>query len=213
MLSLTALLTACNADHAQMPEPPPPQEAAQFEIKISQPEKGSPRGEALVALEQATDFVLYSLRPEDPMFAPDSRFDYGTPAYEADVKPKVDAFKNAQAINCKRTGCLYGNPVLGMTAIKLPGERELLRDTLARSLGKVPNYGMACAAQYRHAISFSSGGKRYEILLCYGCGQIGIGQDGKLLLGSDQAYDMGSEAKLDAILKTAGIELAPKPDH
>ena len=147
------------------------------------------------------------------MLAPDSKFDYGTPAYEADVKPKVDAFKKLQAADCKRTGCLYGNSVLGMAEVDASSERELLRDTLARALGKVPNYGMACVAQYRHAIAFSSGGKRYEILLCYGCGQIGIAQDGKLLLGSDQAYDMGSEAKLDAILKTAGIELAPKPDH
>ena len=73
----------------------------------------------------------------------------------------------------------------------------------------MPDYGTACVPEYRHAVEFVSDGVQYQVLLCYGCGQVAVGVDGKFG-GDGQTYDMGEEADLDGILTKAGIRQAPK---
>jgi hypothetical protein len=65
----------------------------------------------------------------------------------------------------------------------------------------------ACVPEYRHAIGFVSDGKRYEVLLCYQCGQIMIAVDG-VQREDGQAASMGDLEALHAIFRRAGIPLA-----
>lgn len=180
-----------------------------YEIVLSRPDPGSERARAFRDLGQASRFVLYSLHPETPLFAPESTHAYGTPEYEAEVSAKVEAERRRRAADCLRTGCIGRNPVLGKVTVDAEADRRVLRDILARSLGKVPSYESACIAEYRHAIAFVADGRNYQVLLCYGCGQVAVGVDGEFDR-DEQTYDMGNEADLDAILRKAHIRLAPK---
>jgi hypothetical protein len=65
---------------------------------------------------------------------------------------------------------------------------------------------------YRHAIEFMANDRKFQVLLCYGCGQVAVAIDGERG-PDDQAYEMGNESDLDAILRRANIPLAPKSDH
>lgn len=83
-----------------------------------------------------------------------------------------------------------------------------VRQALGLSLSQVPDYATACIPKYRHAVAYESDGHRYEVLLCYECGQVGIVLDGKEVLEADQTYEMGDEKALNAILERAGVPLA-----
>lgn len=179
-------------------------------VEISSPDPKSARGNALAAIGHGTHFILYSLKPRDYPLAPDSKFKYGTPEYEKEMKGYLEAWYKEKEKSCEDEGCLYLNPILGKVAPADQKDIDVLKATLRSTLGKVPDFGTACAAEYRHAISFISDGKNYDILLCYHCGQVGIAVNGEVLEDERQAYDMGKQSDLDAMLTKAGIPLAPK---
>ena len=181
-------------------------------VEISSPDPKSARGNALAAIGHGTHFILYSLKPRDYPLTPDSKFKYGTPEYEKEMKGYLEAWYKEKEESCKDGRCLYLNPVLGKIESIDQKDIETLKATLRSALGKVPDFGTACVAEYRHAISFTSDGKHYDILLCYHCGQVGVAVNGKVLEDESQAYDMGKQNDLDAMLTKAGIPLAPKPN-
>ncbi|MFC5570224.1 hypothetical protein ACFPN1_09155 [Lysobacter yangpyeongensis] len=82
---------------------------------------------------------------------------------------------------------------------------------MRESLRDVPNYATACVAEYRHAVEFRADGHLYQVLLCYHCGQLAVLIDGQSD-GDEQTYNMGDEKALDAILRAAGVRLAPKSE-
>jgi hypothetical protein len=80
---------------------------------------------------------------------------------------------------------------------------------LRESLGKIPGYVSSCLPEYRHGVAFVSGGHRYDVLLCYQCGQVRVVIDGdEEGSANGQTYSMGSQAALNAILRKARIPLA-----
>ena len=180
-------------------------------VGISSPDQKSARGLALTGIEHGSNFVLYSLMPRIPPPPPESKYEYGTKKYENDAKRYMDALQKKERESCKDEKCLYSNPVLGKVGVVDPKDIEVLKATLRSALGKVPNFGYACAAEYRHAISFISDNKRYDIMLCFHCQQVGVAINGKEGF-EEQAYDMGKQGDLDAMLTKAGIPLAPKPE-
>lgn len=100
--------------------------------------------------------------------------------------------------------------MLGRVQLRTGTDIEKVKTIARLSLSQVPNYGLACAAQYRHGIEYAVDGRKVQILLCYECGKVAAGIDGKF--GYDeQTYEMGDEGDLDAILRKANIPLAPKP--
>jgi hypothetical protein len=180
-------------------------------VELSSPDPKSARGQALAAIEHGSNFVLYSLMPRVPPPPPESKYEYGTKEYEKDAKRYMDVLQKKEEESCKDEKCLYLNPVLGKVGVVGPKDIEILKATLRSTLGKVPNFGYACAAEYRHAISFVSDGKHYDIMLCFHCQQVGVAIDGKEGL-EEQAYGMGKQSDLDAMLTKASIPLAPKPN-
>jgi hypothetical protein len=178
-------------------------------VEVSSPDPNSARGQALAAIDRGSNFVLYSLMPREYPLAPNSKFKYGTPEYEKEMKGYLEAWYKEKEKSCEDEKCLYLNPVLGKVAPADQKDINVLKATLRSTLGKVPDFGIACAAEYRHAISFISDGKNYDILLCYHCGQVGVAIDGKVGF-EEQAYDMGKQNDLDAMLTKAGIPLSPK---
>jgi hypothetical protein len=179
-------------------------------VQVSPPDPKSPRGQALAAIEHGTHFVLYSLRPREYPRAQESKYEYGTKEYNNEAKRYLDAWNEKKEESCKGGKCLYLNPVLGKVEPLDQKDVEILKITLRSALGKVPDYAAACIAEYRHAISFVSDDKSYDILLCYHCGQVGVVVNGKEGF-AEQTYGMGSQSDLDAMLTKAGIPLAPKP--
>lgn len=176
------------------------------EVEISSPDPDSERGRALAAVEQGSDFVLYSLQPRGYPDAGDSSHEHGSPEFEADM----ERWREKERLACGNGKCLYLNPVLGAVSIDRPVDIQTMKSILRPALGQVPNFDVACVAEYRHAISFVSDGAKYEVLLCYGCMQIAVAIDGKVGW-DDQAYEMGSEEALDAILRRHEVPLSPKP--
>lgn len=176
-------------------------------VQVSAPEAGSPRGKALAAMARADDFTLYSLKPYEPPFYPDDAPAYGSPGYE-DFSEKFSAAEQRKRDRfCLARGCVAGNEILGSTAVRRADDLQAVRTALHESLAQIPNFATACVPAYRHAIGFHAGGTHYQILLCYECGKVNIVADGNVLGYDDQAYDMGDEAALNAILVRERIAL------
>jgi len=177
------------------------------EVHVSAPDPDSPRGRALAAMAKVDAFELYSLQPWQPPADMGPAPAYGTPQHEIFEREQTAAWRRSEAEWCTRTACLLRNEILGRTAI---GAADVapVRDALRLSLSQVPDYATACIAEYRHAIAFEAEGHRYQVLLCYACGQVGLVIDGKAALEADQTYEMGDEKALNAILQRAGVALA-----
>lgn len=214
VVCVVSMMSACrsgSASKGSIEAVPPPVAPDDFKIEISRPDPESARGQALAAIGNGTHFILYSLKPRDYPLAQESKFKYGTQEYENEQKIYMDAWNKEKEASCKGGKCLYFNSILGKIEPIDPKGIETLKATLRSTLGKVPNYAAACAAEYRHAISFTSDGKQYDILLCYHCSQVGVAVDGKVLEDESPTYDMGEQRDLDSMLTKAGIPLAPKP--
>ena len=174
------------------------------------PSPDSPRGQALAALsalKEADEVTLYSLQPWQPP-APDGPMpEYGSPDYESFLRERSAATERSQREWCARAACLYRNRILGKVVPEDAGGRALVLDAALRSLGADPDYAFACIAEYRHAVEFRADGHLYQILLCYGCGQVAVAIDGKLGRPG-QTHDMGDEDGLDRMFVGAGVPLA-----
>ena len=189
----------------QTQEPPPPEAAVGFVVETAPPEPGSARAQTLAALDHAENFRLYSLQPFVPPVPPSPG------ESDENIGENMQAAWDAWGKECDRGGCLQRNRILGVTDVAARTKEDILKNVLRNALGRVPNYGLACAAQYRHAIGFVSAGKEYHVLLCYECGQIAVAVGGKEG-HQEQAYELAGEPELDAMLTSAGIWLADKPD-
>lgn len=181
-------------------------------IVISRPDPDSERGEALAAIDGGTDFVLYSLQPWTPPEVPGANAKYGTPEYKAYLAAQSAAWEKSQREWCKREECLHDNLILGKTKLSATADISTVRNNAKLSLEQVPDYATTCVPLYRHAIEFMANDRKFQVLLCYGCGQVAVAIDGERG-PDDQAYEMGNESDLDAILRRANIPLAPKSDH
>jgi len=180
------------------PQPPSPPD-------IVPPEPDSLRARALDALAGAQELTLYSLQPwQYPR----------TPAAWDELSDTERSRREAALVErsesrwCKRETCFYRNRVLGRTRV-VRADAAVVRTALGEALGRVPDYVSLCAPEYRHAVSFVSGGRRFEVLLCYQCGQILVVENGEQASG--QAASMGDLRALNAILRRAGIALAKIP--
>lgn len=174
------------------------------------PSPDSPRGRALAALsalEAADEVTLYSLQPWQPPDSDGPMPEYGAPDYASFLRERSAATERSQQEWCARAACLYGNRILGKVVPEDAGERALVLDAALRSLGADPDYAFACIAEYRHAVEFRAGGHLYQVLLCYGCGQVAVAIDGQLGRPG-QTHDMGDEDGLDWMFVGAGVPLA-----
>ncbi|WP_394539719.1 hypothetical protein PRJ39_03620 [Lysobacter enzymogenes] len=186
-------------------------EEQDFKVELEPPKAGSLRAKALAALtslDRAQALTLYSLQPWPTPRTPAAW--YKLP--EAEQSERVAAFFEKDRRRwCRGHACIDANRVLGR--VETSGADRLAVLQAARdALGKVPNFGYACAAEYRHAIAFADQGHRYEILLCYHCGQVKVVVDGKERSGDQSAYEMGDLRTIDAILTRAGVLLAKGAD-
>lgn len=166
-----------------------------------QPAADSLRARALKAFDGAQEVTLYSLRPWQYPESP--------PAW--DRLPDEEKSRREDALLersrkqwCKRATCFHQQRVLGRTrvaAADLPAVRTAVRQTLAT----IPDASSLCLPEYRHAVSYVSAGKRYDVLLCYGCGDVEIYQGSESDGGG--AWEMGDQRALESILRRAGIAL------
>lgn len=212
---LLAAIVGCSAPRSSAADDAASNEAVQIvdeasgvpEVHVSAPDPDSPRGQALAAMAKADAFELYSLQPWQPPADMGPAPAYGTPQYEVFEREHTAAWRRSEREWCTRTACLLRNEILGRTVV---GAADIapVRDALRLSLSQVPDYATACIAEYRHAVAFEAQGHRYQVLLCYACGQVGVVIDGKAALEADQTYQMGDEKALNAILQRAGIALA-----
>lgn len=159
----------------------------------------SPQQQALAALEQAEALALHSLLSWDDhdvvtqMFAalPSDGGDDG------EQRRLHDAW-------CQRGSCIGGERDLGSTPITSPADKSFVQTLLGGWMAKEPNYAAACIAQYHHAVSFHGDGHRYDVLLCYGCGQYKLLRDGVAVAEGQAAYPVGL-AGMNARLAAAGL--------
>lgn len=174
------------------------------------PARDSVRGRALAALAASEGpLTLYSLQPYEPLDPPSPQGRPGSPKYLAQEKRNAERSARSERHWCRRAVCLDGNKVLGKVAVTGKSDRAHVTKALRESLGKVPEEVSLCHPEYRHAIAFASGGKRYEVLLCYQCQQVRVIVDGDGEGSVDeQADSMGDQNALNAILRKAGIALA-----
>lgn len=174
------------------------------------PQRDSPRGRALAALAALEGpLTLYSLQPYVPPTLPPPQGIDGGPKYLASKKRNEEVLERSQREWCMRDDCLSGNKVLGKVAVENKDDRSQVMKALRESLGKIPGYVSSCLPEYRHGVAFVSGGHRYDVLLCYQCGQVRVVIDGdEEGSANGQTYSMGSQAALNAILRKARIPLA-----
>ena len=179
------------------------------EVVISTPTPRSPRGRALGALAQAEDLVLYSVEAYSPPKMPGPRPDHDRTLTEAYDRAESEALDRSYKAWCTREPCLHRNRILGQTPVRVAADRAAVLTALRESLGEVPDYASACVPEYRHAVTFTADGHRYDVLLCYRCGQVAVAIDGEIGF-DEQTWKMGEEGALNAILTRARIPLAPK---
>ncbi|QQP94217.1 hypothetical protein [Lysobacter enzymogenes] len=183
----------------------PAQPRPQPQPDIAPPEPGSLRTRALDALAGAQELTLYSLQPWEYPRIPAAWDDLPEPQRSQREEALV---ARSESRWCKREACFHRNRVLGRTRIGR-ADAAVVRTALNEALGRVPDYVSLCAPEYRHAVSFVSGGRRFEVLLCYQCGQVLVVENGEQASG--QAASMGDRQALNAILRRAGIALAKIP--
>lgn len=179
------------------------------------PARDSVRGRALAALAASEGpLTLYSLQPYEPLDLPTPQGRPDSPKYLAQEKRNEEPSARSERDWCKRAVCLGGNKVLGKVAVTGKADRAHVSKALRESLGKVPEAVSLCHPEYRHAIAFVSGGKRYEVLLCYQCQQVRVIVDGDVEGSVDEQADaMGDQRALNAILRKGGIALANVPEE
>lgn len=181
-----------------------PAEHQDFKVEVSPPRPGSARAQALVALDKAERLTLYSLQPWQPPEAPGA-WSKLRPSERSRRVEKLN--ERSRREWCQAHECLDGNRVLGRVEVGA-ADRAPVFQALRDSFAKVPNFGFACGAQYRHAVGFFDAGQHYEALLCYHCAQVKIRVDGKDRSGDEQAYEMGDLGAINAILTRAGVPLS-----
>ncbi|MEI2431637.1 hypothetical protein RDV84_10575 [Lysobacter yananisis] len=205
-----ALALAPMAAAAQTNEPQPgtPAENQDFKVEVEPPKAGSLRAQALAALEQTETLTLYSLEPWQAPRVPTAW--HKLP--EAKRSGRIDAlFEKDRRRWCRGYACIDANRVLGRVETS-GADRLVVLQAARESLGKVPNFGYACGAVYRHALAFADQAHRYEVLLCYHCGQVKVVVDGKQDSGDGQAYEMSDLRAINAILTRAGVPLSKDAD-
>lgn len=219
-LALSALVLASAsaparaADH-ELPPPAPapapvektveaPAENQDFEVELRAPKAGSARAQALAVSQSAGTLTLYSL---EPWRAPEPPAAWRKLRYSEFSRRTQELNERSQRETCQAHACIDGNRVLGSVEVGA-ADRAVVAQALRDTLGKVPNFGFACDAQYRHAVAFADGAQRYEVLLCYHCGQVKIRIDGEERSSDESAYEMGDLRAINAILTRAGVTLA-----
>ena len=180
--------------------------AAAPEDAVHPPEPDSLRAQAIAALERAGEMTLYSLQPWQYPRLP-ARWERLS-EQERDRREQALVERSEREWCVKGQRCFYRNQVLGRTRLGA-ADRATVRAALNEAVGQVPDEVSLCAPEYRHAVSFVSDGRRFDVLLCYECGQVLVAADGRQELG--QAGRMGSQRAVDAILRRAGIALARAP--
>ena len=143
---------------------------------------------ALSGFENATDVQMVSLAS----FYEGEKFDQRTPAYLL------------EANWCRGHECLDGYRVLGRVAMA-PGDRAAVTHLMTRWLRDEPDFAAACAPEFRHALTWRNDGKRYALLLCYGCGIYELLVDGEVKLRYGQGGHPEGEPLFNARLAAAGI--------
>lgn len=201
-----ALSPAQAADTAPVAQEPAgtPAEHQDFKIEASPPKPGSARAQALAALDTAERLTLYSLQPWQPPETPEAWSKLRSSEFSRRVRKLNDS---SQREWCHAHECIDGNRVLGSVEVGA-ADRATVLQALRDSFAKVPNFGFACGAQYRHAVGFFDAGQHYQALLCYHCGQVKIRVDGKDRSGDEQTYEMGDLRAINAILTRAGVRLS-----
>lgn len=182
--------------------------ADEFEFTTVAAPKDSAHMRAWQALQRADRVEVISLDPDAYFVMPDIDLPYGSPAYTAEAARLQKAWHASRERRCRESRCVNGHFVLGATqatGIAATDLRKGMRETLTR----IPNYAAACAPVFRHALSYRDGADTWELMLCFGCGQIDIARNGNWQ-GPGQAAGMDAEPLLDAILREAGQRLAPK---
>ena len=160
---------------------------------------GSPQRQALDALADADRLVVHSLLSEydyDVMMAMDRALPPGR-SDGAQQRALRDQW-------CRRGPCLGGQRKLGNTTLATESDKAVVQALLEGWMGKEPNYGTACIAQYHHAVSFAGGGHAYDVLLCYGCGQYKLLRDGVEVAEGQGAHPVGHTV-LNQRLAAAGL--------
>ncbi|MEH6420682.1 hypothetical protein [Pseudomonas sp. CGJS7] len=217
--SMLALLSACLmlmgwSQHAfaqtdakaALADPAMAVEKAELPPKWMPPEPGSVRARVFAALADAQETTLYSLQPWQPPVPPEQ---WDELPYKERSRREERLFERSEREWCKREKCFHDNRVLGRTRVAA-ADLPVVRTALSDALSRVPDAVSLCRPEYRHAVSFVSAGQRFEVLLCYQCGQFLL-VDGRNQ-EDGQAGSMGDQAAIDAILRRAGIALAKAPD-
>jgi hypothetical protein len=144
---------------------------------------------ALASLGRATSVEVLSIEEGEPL--------------------NPDAPPASTATNCHPRSGIAGHRLHGCAVLSAPVDRaevaRELEDWLLDSralLGDVT----ACAPQYRHAISWSEGGHRYDVLLCFACSHYTILRDGHVPWWEyrNGEFGAGSGKGLNQFLRAAG---------
>jgi hypothetical protein len=217
-LAVAWALSACNKEEAVSPgnstvspvEQTAEPELSPLEVVYTKNAPGSYQANAIAAFDTATDVEVISLLPWDvgAYFDKRRKIEPNASASErvrrAFEAGEHDRQRHAQAAWCQPGPCIEGNRVLGAIRVTSPERMNVLRATLTGWYETSPDYGVACASEYHHAIAFTSEGKRYQVLLCYHCGQYTILVDGVPSPESQAAHAIGLN-ELNAWLGQAGI--------
>lgn len=99
-----------------------------------------------------------------------------------DAKPR-----GTVPMECSASECIGGQAVLGRVPVQSREQRGLVRDVLAAWLREPARRLSACLPDYRYAVTFTSLGHDWEVLLCDTCGQYQIRRDGEQVALADAA--------------------------
>jgi hypothetical protein len=185
-------------------------DSAEHRPRFTQFPPESVQSRMLADLADAENVELLSLQPWD-MGAYFDEVDKNTPPEDAPdaVKEASNADEGerqqrAQQQWCEGYPCLFGNRVVGRVATAVPAQLDFVRETLDAWAARHPDYLVGCEPQYHHAIVFEAGGRHYDVLLCYTCGQYAIAVDGKMREGNQAAAASGLK-QFNALLEASGI--------
>jgi hypothetical protein len=105
-------------------------------------------------------------------------------------------------VDCRKVRCIGGSMIVA--AIDVPSAKLGLAKSVVSGWLKVPRpKHSACMMEEHHALSFSHGGHRYVMLLCYTCGQYMLLVDGKMS-GYGDRWDPPGLAVLNGLLADGG---------
>jgi hypothetical protein len=213
VLTLALGATACAAEHdprgaGQIADGSAPSSQSAADIFTTQPApSGSLRYRAWTALQRADRVDVLSLDPNAYFMPPDIDLPYGSKEHRAESERLHREWLEDRARRCREIRCVDHHFVVGSTGIDGRSLNEV-RGALREALTRLPDYATACAPIYRHAVVFRDRETKWELKLCFECGQVAIGRDGDWS-GDEQAAGMTADALFDALLKRAGQRLAP----